>query len=126
MNKVDFPGLHHEARMESFFLSPAIRRSFDVGRVDFLPMHMRRIYDYVATCDRFALVMIQVGMDAAGEYRHGPNVDFLEAALGNCAKVVAEFNRGFDPAAGAPYIDADAIDFLVETERALPNERQRC
>ena len=120
MNKVDFPGLHHEARMESFFLSPAIRRSFDVGRVDFLPMHMRRVYDYVATCDRFDLVLIQVGMDAAGEYRHGPNVDFLEAALGNGAKVVAEFNRGFEPAGGAPYIDADAIDFLVETDHGLP------
>lgn len=120
MNRVDFPGLHHEARMESFFLSPALRRSFDVGRVDFLPMHMRRIYDHVATCDRFDLVLIQVGMDASGEYRHGPNVDFLEGALGNGAKVVAEFNRGFEPAGGAPFIDADAIDFLVETDRPLP------
>ena len=120
MNTVDFPGLHHEARMESFFLSPAIRRSFDVGRVDFLPMHMRRVYDHVATCDRFDLVLIQVGMDAAGEYRHGPNVDFLEAALGNGVKVVAELNRAFEPAGGAPFIDADAIDYLIETEHALP------
>lgn len=120
MNRTDFPGLHADARMEAFFLTQALRRSFDAGRVDFLPLHMRRVYDLVATCDRFDLVLIQVGMDAAGAFRHGPNVDFLEAALGNGAKVVAEFNQGFEPAGGAPYIDADAIDYVVESDRPLP------
>ena len=120
MNRVDFAGLHHEACMESFFMTQAIRRSFDAGRVDFLPMHMRRVYDYVATCDRFDLVLVPVGMDASGEYRHGPNVDFMEAALGNGAKVVAEFNRSFEPAGGAPFIDEGAMDFIVETEHAIP------
>lgn len=120
MNSTDYAGLHPEARMESFFLSSAIRKSFDAGRVDFLPMHMRRVYDHVATCTPFDLVLIQVGMDANGAYRHGPNVDFLEAALNNGARVVAQLNGRFEPAAGAPYIDADAIDVLVEAEHDLP------
>lgn len=120
MNETDFAGLHPDARMESFFLSGAIRRSFDAGRVDFLPMHMRRVYDHVATCTPFDAVLIQAGMDANGDYRHGPNVDFLEAALGNGSRVIAELNRRYEPAGGAPYIDADAIDILVETEHDLP------
>ncbi|HSG89572.1 MAG TPA: acetyl-CoA hydrolase/transferase C-terminal domain-containing protein [Pseudomonadales bacterium] len=120
MNHTDFPGLHPDARMESFFLSGALRKSFDAGRLDFLPMHMRRVYDHVATCRSFDLVLIQVGMDANGDLRHGPNVDFLEAALGNGVRVVAELNRRLEPAAGAPSIDMDAIDLLVETEHALP------
>lgn len=120
MNRFDFAGLHPEARMESFFLSPSIRPSFEAGRVDFLPMHMRRVYDHVATCARFDLVLLQVGMDDSGAWRHGPNVDFLEAALGNAVHVVAEANRSLDPPAGAPYIDADAIDYLVDTDHGLP------
>ena len=120
MNSTDFAGLHPESRMESYFLSAAIRSSFEAGRVDFLPMHMRRVHDHVATCERFDLVLIQVGMDAAGNYRHGFNVDFLEAALGNGVRVVAELNRRLEPAAGAPGIDADAIDLLVEAEHDLP------
>ena len=59
-------------------------------------------------------------MDASGVSRHGPNVDFMEAALGNGAKVVAEFNRNFEPAGGAPFIDEGAMDFLVETKHAIP------
>lgn len=120
MNRTDFAGLHPRARMESYFLSGAIRGSFEAGRVDFLPMHMRRVHDHVATCGRFDLVLIQAGMDAAGDYRHGFNVDFLEAALGNGVRVVAELNRRLEPAAGAPGIDADAIDLLVEAEHDLP------
>ncbi|MDZ7826088.1 MAG: hypothetical protein U5R48_08880 [Gammaproteobacteria bacterium] len=88
--------------MESYFLSASIRASFEAGRVDFLPMHMRRVHDHVATCERFDLVLIQVGMDAAGHYRHGFNVDFLEAALGNGVRVVAELNRRTGARGGAP------------------------
>ena len=44
----------------------------------------------------------------------------MAGTVGNGVKVVAEFNRYLEPAGGAPFIDADAIDFLIETEHALP------
>lgn len=119
MNRFDFAGWHGEARMESFFLSGSIRKSFEAGRVDFLPMHMRRVYGHLATCRSFDLVLVQLSADGDG-YRHGPNLDFLEAALGNGGRVLAEVNASMRSPAGAPRMPADAIDHLVETDHPLP------
>lgn len=124
MNRFDFASWHAEARMESFFLSPSIRESFASGRVDFLPMHMRRVYGYLATCRRFDLVLVQLGRelgrDSGDHFRHGPNLDFLEAVLGNGGRVLAEVNGSLKSPAGAPRMPAEAIDYLLETDHALP------
>lgn len=120
MNQTDFTAWHPQARMESFFLSPAIRDAFAAGRVDFLPMHMRRVYGHLATCQPFDLVLMQVGRDAQGVLRHGPNVDFLEAVLGNRVRVVAEENAALTPPSGAVAIDPADIDYLLESEHPLP------
>lgn len=120
MNRFDFACWHPEARMESFFLSGSIRPSFEAGRVDFLPMHMRRVYGHLATCRSFDLVLVQLGRDGNGDFRHGPNLDFLEAALGNGQRVVAEINAAFTPPAGAPRMPAEAMDCLLESDHALP------
>lgn len=120
MNRTDFAGWHPEARMESFFLSGDIRKSFEAGRVHFLPLHMRRVYGHLAAGLGFDLVLIQLGADSSDGYRHGPNLDFLEAVLGNSRCVVAELNRAMPAPAGAPRMPASAIDYLVETEHPLP------
>lgn len=120
MNRFDFAGWHAEARMESFFLSPSIRDSFAAGRVDFLPMHMRRVYGHLASSRRFDLVLVQLGRDGSEHFRHGPNLDFLEAVLGNGSRVLAEVNGSLKAPAGAPRMPADAIDYLVETDHGLP------
>ena len=120
MNQTDFAGWHAQTRMESFFLSPAIRASFAAGKVDFLPLHMRRVYTHLATCAPFDLVLIQVGRDAQGVLRHGPNVDFLEAVLGNRVRVLAEENRALTMPVGGAAIDPAEIDYLVESNHPLP------
>ncbi|MEK9819895.1 MAG: hypothetical protein VW443_09955, partial [Pseudomonadales bacterium] len=43
LNTTDFSAWHRDARVEAFFMSPALRSGFAEGRVDFLPMHMRRV-----------------------------------------------------------------------------------
>ncbi len=120
MNRFDFAGWHPEARMESFFLSGSIRGSFETGRVDFLPMHMRRVYGHLATCRSFDLVLVQLGRDGKDTFRHGPNLDFLEAALGNGLRVLAEVNTALSSPAGAPRMPVEAIHYLMETEHPLP------
>jgi 4-hydroxybutyrate CoA-transferase len=92
------------------------------GRVAFLPMQMRAAYDHLARTP-IDLAFIQVARDAGGTLRLGPNVDFLDAVLGNARRVVAELNRGFVAPAGCPAIAEEAIDYLVETERPLPELR---
>jgi acyl-CoA hydrolase len=120
MNRTDFTAWHPDARMESFFLSPAIRGAFEAGRVAFLPLHMRRVFDHLARGPAFDLVLLQVGRDRAGRLRHGPNVDFLEAVLGNAHRVVAQLNPELVPPAGAPEVDPARVEVVLERGHPIP------
>ena len=111
MNRFDFSSLGTATRMESFFLTRDLREGHATGRVQYLPMHMRHVYDYLACGLDIALV--QCTRDASGVLRAGPNVDFHRAALGGAKIVVAELNTALPAPAGAPPIDEGTIDYLV-------------
>lgn len=118
INRTDFSALHESATMATFFLTPDLRDGYASGRVRFLPMHMRAVFDYLRTTE-LDVALVQVAPAADGELRLGPNADFYAAAA-TARTVVAELNRGFVAPAGAPPVDLAAIDYVVESERPLP------
>jgi 4-hydroxybutyrate CoA-transferase len=122
LNHHDPSSFGEGARLETFFMAPQLAKGLAAGRVAFLPMQMRAIHDYLSRTP-IDLAFIQVARDAGGALRAGPSVDFLEAVLGNAKRVVAELNHGFVAPAGCPPIAEDAIDFVVETDRPLPELR---
>ncbi len=115
-NREDFTGYAPDARFTTFFMTPHLKAA-DPARLRFLPMQMRRVYDYVAANTDVALV--QVARDADGRLRLGPNVDFVEAALDSASVVLAELNTSFVAPAGCPLVDEARLDAVVETERPL-------
>jgi len=115
-NRFDFTSFNPSARMTTFFMTPQLRAA-DPDRLEFLPMHMRSVYDYLRT--GVDVVLMQVAHGADGRLRLGPNVDFLEAALEGAATVIAELNEAIVAPAGCPEIDAAAIDLLVPSRRPL-------
>ncbi|MBX3706033.1 MAG: hypothetical protein KF911_05300 [Pseudomonadales bacterium] len=115
-NRCDFTAFAPDARMVTFFMTPDLRGA-DPARLEFLPMHMRTVYDYVAGHADVAL--IQVARAADGSLRVGPNVDFVDAALDSAGTVIAELNEAFVAPAGCPPIDPAAIDLVVATRRPL-------
>ena len=118
LNRTDFSALHAEATMTTFFLTPDLRAGYAAGRVRFLPMHMRNVFDYVKTA-RPDIALLQVASGVDGKLRLGPNADFYAAATA-ARTVVAELNRGFAAPAGAPLVEPSAIDVVVESERPPP------
>ena len=114
LNETDFAALHAEASMVTFFVTPALRDSYAMGRVRFVPMHMRQVFDHLLG-ERLHVALIQVARDAAGELRLGPNADFHEAAMA-AEVVVAELNHRLPAPAGAPRVEPAAIDYLLESE----------
>jgi 4-hydroxybutyrate CoA-transferase len=119
LNRRDPSAFADGARLETFFMAPQLEAGLAAERVAFLPMQLRAIYDHLSRTS-IDLAFIQVGRDAAGVLRLGPNVDFLSAVLGSARCVVAELNHGFLPPAGCPAIEEDQVDYLVETDRPLP------
>lgn len=119
LNNTDFTAWHPTARVEAFFMSPALRPGFAQGRVDFLPMHMRRVFDYVGQGPRFDAVLVQAARDSEGVLRHTFNLDFLPAALANTESVIVQLNPSVHPPAGAPEIDETKVSLLIEASSPI-------
>jgi 4-hydroxybutyrate CoA-transferase len=115
-NQQDFTAYGPESTFTTFFMTPHLANAA-ADRLQFLPMQMRRVYDYLSR--DVDVVLVQVARGADGRLRLGPNVDFLGAALAGAAVVMAELNTAFVAPAGCPIIDESAIDLLVTTERPL-------
>lgn len=115
-NRCDFTAFSPTARMTTFFMTPDLRGAA-ADRLEFLPMHMRSVFDYVrAEAD---VLLLQVARGADGQLRAGPNVDFLAAALAGATTVIAELNTAIVAPAGCPVIAEDRIDCLFESARPL-------
>jgi len=71
-NSFDYTSFADDTRMETFFMTPTLQKA-DPQRLDFLPMRMRAVYDYLAR--DIDVVLLQAARDAAGVLRIGPNVD---------------------------------------------------
>ncbi len=118
LNSHDLSALHPDARVECFFMAPQLADGLAQGRVAFLPMQMRAVYDYLAG-QPFDIVLLQAAYDRDGVLRLGPNVDFVAAAMAHARSVIVEVNDAFVAAAGCPLLAVDRCDGFVRTRRAL-------
>lgn len=115
-NGFDFTTFSADARMETFFMTSALRAA-DPRRLAFLPMQMRRVYDYLSR--DIDVVLIQAARDSTGVLRLGPNVDFAAAAMASASRIAVEVNEAIVAPAGVPALDESAVDLLVPTQRSL-------
>lgn len=117
LNSTDFTALSDTARAEVFFMTPALAKAADPGRVDFIPMQMRWVFDYVSR--NIDVALIQVAYDRNGVLRLGPNVDFLDAVLACAPVVVAELNHSVTAPAGCPRIARERLSAIIESDRPI-------
>lgn len=115
-NQTDFTQFNSTAAMTTFFMTPSLVGA-DPGRLKFLPMQMRAIYDYLSS--NLDVALVQIGRDRKGVLRLGPNVDFAGAVLNSASVILAELNHSLTAAEGCPPINKTQIDFLFESERPL-------
>ena len=119
VNQRDLSTLSPGASQRTFFMTPFLQDGLAVGRVEFVPMHMRTIFDHLQGI-AIDVAILQGARDRNGELRFGPNVDYVDAVLESAKSLVIELNTSFTAPIGAPRIDPARIDLLVETEAARP------
>jgi 4-hydroxybutyrate CoA-transferase len=118
LNDRDLSALHPDARFETFFMTGPLAGGHKAGRVAFLPMHMRAVFDHVMR-SRVDVVLTQAARDIDGRLRFGPNVDFVDAALRTDAKLVLEVNEGFEAPLGSPLVPEARVHAAVVTSRPV-------
>lgn len=116
-NSTDFTAWNDTSQLTTFFMAPHLRKA-DALRLQFLPMQMRWIYDYVGANTDVALV--QLARDHNGVVRYGPNVDFTAAAMASASVVIAELNHALVAPLGTPEADLNRFDAVLESEIAPP------
>ena len=119
VNQRDLTKLTPDATMDVFFMTPFLHDSYNEGRVNFLPMHMRAVFDYlsVTTLD---VALLQAARDRNGKLRFGPNVDFLPAVLGNARHIIVEENSNFVAPISSPLVDTSSVDLVLNVGEEPP------
>jgi 4-hydroxybutyrate CoA-transferase len=119
VNQRDLSLLSPGSSQRTFFMTPFLQDGLAAGRVEFVPMHMRTIFDHLRH-SAIDVAILQGARDRNGDLRFGPNVDYVDAVLESAKSVVIELNTSFTAPLGTPRIDAERIDVLIETTAARP------
>lgn len=119
VNQRDLSQLTPGASQQTFFMTPFLQESLEAGRVEFVPMHMRTIFDYLSNTP-IDVAILQGAKDREGKLRFGPNVDYVDAVLASTHQLVIELNQDFTAPMGAPLIDEARVDLVIETNAGKP------
>lgn len=116
LNATDFTGFNSSATLTTFFMTSVLAKA-DLNRINYLPMQMRAVYDYLSSA--VDVYLLQVAKDASGILRLGHNVDFHLGVMQSAKVIIAELNHAIvAPASGLP-IDPEKINYIFQSHRAL-------
>jgi len=117
MNRVDYAGLHPQARATAFFATPETRESRSAGKVDHLPVSYFAAYGHLRDRAPVDLALVQVSPPGAdGRCSLGVANDFTPAVLDKSAIIVAHVNARMPRTTGAATLHLDDLDYVVEAE----------
>jgi 4-hydroxybutyrate CoA-transferase len=114
VNKYDLSQLGKNSSEETFFMSPFLREGIAAGRVKFIPMQMRAVYDYIAT-QQIDIALLLAANDINGELRYGPNIDFVGAALESAKLIIVEVSDAFVSPIGSMLV-GESPDYLFKSQ----------
>lgn len=119
MNRFDYAALDDEARVTTFLLPPALRASFEAGRVRAVPMSYSSIARQLANGPMLDVAIAHVAApDANGNASLGIAADFTPIAWANARSRVAIINPAM-PSVPGPTINLADADVVVEMAAPL-------
>jgi acyl-CoA hydrolase len=120
INAFDYAALHPEADLETFLLPPAMRASFEAGRVRMAPLPYSQIAARYLEGPAPDLAILQITPpDAQGLCSFGPCADFAPLVWPRAARRLAFINARLPRARRGPTIPLAAVDVAVEAEGAF-------
>ena len=117
INNFDYAALHPNARLTVFMLPPALRTSFEAGRVAVRPLAYSEIAEAMAAGPAPDLAILQMTPpDAAGLCAFGPCTDFAPIVAPRARRRLAFVNPALPRPATGPTIPFAALDAVIESE----------
>jgi acyl-CoA hydrolase len=120
VNRLDYAGLHADARMELFMLSPDWRAGLVSGRTRLRPLHYSAAFAALVSEGAAAGVFTVSAPDAQGQCSFGLAADAPPAMLTRTGFKLAVVNHAMPAIPSAPRVALSAFDAVVETDTPLP------
>ena len=117
LNKTDLSLIGKDSVQESYFLSPALQDGFREGRVNFVPMQLRELFDHLSGL-QFDKALLLAAYDKSGKLRFAHNVDYIEAILASATTVIVEISSGFLAPCGGMEVPVDRVAYAMDSETA--------
>ncbi|MBV1876751.1 MAG: hypothetical protein KUG79_03820 [Pseudomonadales bacterium] len=114
VNQHDLSTFGQGGSQETYFMTPYLEAGLAEGRVKFIPMQMRAIYDYLANKD-LDVALLMAAKDTNGELRFGPNIDYVGAVLNSAKKTIVEVSDAFVAPIGGLLV-GDSADYLFKSD----------
>lgn len=120
INRVDYAGLHADARSTAFFVGRELHASFAAGRIALMPLSYFEIYCYLRDVLPIDLAFVQVAPpDKDGRLSLGIAHDFTPAILNKAKCTLVHINPRMPATRGTASLALADADFIVEAESPL-------
>jgi len=121
LDRFDYLALHPRARMESFFMSPVLRRGIAERRADLLPADYLAMARRLVEGDPFDVAIAQLSVpDVDGWCRAGLAADFIPLVWPRARRRVAHLNPRVPRTRGSFRVHVSTIDVALEHDAAVP------
>jgi acyl-CoA hydrolase len=120
IDRIDYLGVHPEARLLGWFMSPAVRRGLAEGRAELPSEDYLGIVRHLRDASPFDVAIAQLTPpDAEGWCSPGLGCDFVPLVWSRAVRRVAHFNPSLPRLASSFRVHRSEIDLAVEADAAL-------
>ena len=109
VNQRDLSALGAGCTQETYFMTPSLKQGQADNRVNFIPMQMREIFDYLSR-QRIDIALLLAAKDINGELRFGLNNDYVDSMLGHAKVLIVEVSDAFISPLGSKLVK-DTADY---------------
>lgn len=120
IDRIDYLGLHPEARQRAYFMSPALRRGFAEGRAELMGLDYLGIARQLIDAPAPDLVIAQLSTpDAEGCCSAGLVTDFMPLVWQRARRRIAHLNPRMPRTRGSFRVHLSELDGTVEADAPL-------
>lgn len=120
LNRTDLSALTASTRVETYFMTPALRSSFDAGKVDFFPLQYSQIFDRIQNGPQADVAFLHLSPpDENGMCSFGITADFSPAVAERAKVTIGLINQAMPHIPKSPKIAQKRLSFSVEASAPL-------
>lgn len=121
MNGGNFADLDDRVQATAFFATPENREAVAIGRIDFIPLQYRAIFDYLEHDLDISAAIIQLPPIGDNDsFTLGIGGDFSSAVISKAKMVIGELNQRQPLAVDSQTFPLSRLDYAVACDRSVP------